>query len=156
MRFCLSVPFIILVAISIPHSVKALTLSCGNFVSRRIENPVFPSKSPLRHFGTTLILDRRATLSSLFSSESGDDEVPKSSSIEVELELLQQDFTLIEALEARNEAQLDSFVDKEDQWNSLDQEERILLESKEFLVQRMEILAEKMVQLWMGQKSMDG
>jgi hypothetical protein len=156
MRLFLSGLLIILSAISIPHSVKALTLAGGSFVSRKIANPVFPSKSPLRHFATTLIRERKATLSSLFSSESGDDEVPKSSSIEIELESLQHNFSLIEALEARNEAQLDSFVDKEDQWNSLEEEERILLESKELLVQRMEILAEKLVQLWMGQKSMDG
>jgi hypothetical protein len=71
---------------------------------------------------------------------------------ELEVEQLQERLTWIEALEARNQAQLESFVDVQDQWDSLEPEERQLLESK----QKMEILAEELVQLWMGQKSMDG
>lgn len=76
--------------------------------------------------------------------------------IALELEELQERLALIEALQARNEAQVESFVDEQDQWESLEPEERELLESKEEVESRMEILAEQLVQLWMGQKSMEG
>ena len=76
--------------------------------------------------------------------------------IEAELEELQQQLAVIEALEARNEAQLDSFVDEEDQWNSLEEEERIVLRGKDFVVQRIEVLSEELIRMWMGAKSMDG
>lgn len=88
------------------------------------------------------------------SSEDEDESAP--SPLEQELEDLSQQLALIEALEARNEAQLDSFVDEEDQWNSLEPEEQVMLDSKATIEARMEVLAEEMVQLWMGQKSMDG
>ncbi len=78
------------------------------------------------------------------------------SPVELEMEELQERYALIEALEARNEAQLESFVDERDQWESLEPEERELLQSKEILESRMEILTEQLVQLWMGQKSMEG
>lgn len=84
-----------------------------------------------------------------------DDDDPKSP-LEMELAQLQEHFTLIEALEARNEAQLESFIGQQDQWDSLVPEERQLLESKPQVQARMEILAEQLVQLWMGQKSMEG
>ena len=79
-----------------------------------------------------------------------------SSAVEEELEQLKNQLSYIEALEARNESQLDSFVDEEDQWNSMEEEERRLLESKDSIIQRMELLTEQLIQLWMGQKSMDG
>ncbi|CAJ1950457.1 unnamed protein product [Cylindrotheca closterium] len=78
------------------------------------------------------------------------------SGVEAELERLQEQLSLIEALEERNKAQLDSFVDEDDQWNSLEAYEKELLNCKDKLVERMDILAEQMVMLWMGQKSQDG
>uniref|UniRef100_A0A7S1YNA9 Uncharacterized protein n=1 Tax=Ditylum brightwellii TaxID=49249 RepID=A0A7S1YNA9_9STRA len=78
------------------------------------------------------------------------------SSIEEELERLQQMLTSIEALEERNKAQLDSFVDEEDQWNSLEEFERELLGSKEETIQQMENISEELLQMWMGAKSMEG
>ena len=80
----------------------------------------------------------------------------RKSGVEEEMERLQQLMMLIEALEERNKAQLDSFIDKEDQWNSLEEFERELLESKESIVAQMEKLTEELLQLWMGAKSMDG
>ena len=80
----------------------------------------------------------------------------KKNPIEVELQKLQYQLELIEALEIRNESQLESFVDKQDQWDSLEEEERILLQSKPIIEQRMEKLTEELIQLWMGTKSMDG
>ena len=88
------------------------------------------------------------------ATDSGDFE--PTSSIEQELERLNEQLTLIEALEARNEAQLDSFVDKQDQWESMEDQEKDLLQSKDALLQRVELLTEQLVQLWMGQKSMEG
>lgn len=90
------------------------------------------------------------------NKSSEDEEESAPSPLEQELEDLSQQLALIEALEARNEAQLDSFVDEEDQWNSLEPEEQVMLDSKATIEARMEVLAEEMVQLWMGQKSMDG
>ena len=76
--------------------------------------------------------------------------------LEAEMASLKNQLDLIEALEERNKAQLDSFVDELDQFNSLEPEERELLQSKEQLLKRMDILADELVQMWMGQKTMDG
>jgi predicted nucleic acid-binding Zn-ribbon protein len=57
-----------------------------------------------------------------------------------ELERLEQDFALLEALEVRNEAQIESFVDAEDQWESLEPEEQELLKSKVDLKERIDEL----------------
>lgn len=84
------------------------------------------------------------------------DKSEKQPGIEEELERLQNQLSLIEALEERNKAQLDSFIDKEDQWNSLEEYEKELLNSKEKVVERMDLLAEQMIMLWMGQKSQEG
>lgn len=77
-------------------------------------------------------------------------------SIEEELERLQQTLATIEALEERNKAQLDSFVDEKDQWNSMEEFERELLDSKDDIVERMEKITEELLQMWMGAKSMEG
>ena len=90
------------------------------------------------------------------SSDEGEKDPKEKNPIEVELEQLQYQLELIEALEIRNESQLDSFVDKQDQWDSLEEEERILLQSKPTIEKRMEVLTEELIQLWMGSKSMDG
>ena len=78
----------------------------------------------------------------------------KKSGLEDELERLQHQLSFIEALEERNVAQLDSFVHEQDQWESMDEEDRTLLESKEETVQRLESLAEELVQGWMSGKMM--
>ena len=79
-----------------------------------------------------------------------------SSSLQEELERLQHQMSLIEALEERNKAQLDSFVDEQDQWDSLEPDERELLQQKPALQQRTESLVSELVNGWMGQKSMEG
>ena len=56
----------------------------------------------------------------------------------------------------RNKAQLESFVDKDDQWNSLEEEERELLSSKAEVVREMEILSEELVLLFLGEKMRGG
>lgn len=73
-----------------------------------------------------------------------------------EIEQLENQLSLIEALEQRNEAQIDSFVDKDDQWDSLEEEERELLQSKQGVQERLEVLVSELVNSWMGQKSMEG
>lgn len=73
-----------------------------------------------------------------------------------EMNSLQYQLSLIGALEERNRAQLDSFIDEEDQWNSLDNNEKELLQSKDKLEERMEELLSVLVSDWMGQKSLEG
>eukprot|EP00978_Attheya_sp_CCMP212_P012057 scaffold29930_cov53-Attheya_sp.AAC.2 len=102
---------------------------------------------------------RRRAHAALYStpqSNDGDEGSDGGSYIENELERLQQQLSLIEAIEERNKAQLDSFVDAEDQWESLEEEERLLLRSKEEVVNTMDKLASELVQMWMGGKSMEG
>jgi small-conductance mechanosensitive channel len=77
-------------------------------------------------------------------------------SVEDELNRLQNILNSIEALESRNEAQLESFVDKEDQWNSMDDAERELLESKQKTLDLLEKMTEELLQMWIGAKSMEG
>jgi hypothetical protein len=89
-------------------------------------------------------------------NEANEDEDEPKSVMEEELERLQQTLTSIEALEERNKAQLDSFVDEEDQWNSLEDDEQELLDSKERTAERLEKMTEELLQMWIGAKSMDG
>lgn len=79
-----------------------------------------------------------------------------STGIEEELEKLQNQLTLIGALEERNAAQIYSFIDEEDQWNAMEEWERELLSSKEALTQRMEQLTEELVLMFMGEKTKNG
>ena len=72
------------------------------------------------------------------------------------MERLQQQLTYIEALEERNKAQLDSFVDEQDQWDSMEEEERQLLQSKSNIEKRLEQMTSELVNMWMGGKSMEG
>ena len=90
------------------------------------------------------------------SSDQDSKDTSEKNALEEELERLQNQLALIEALEERNKAQLDSFVDEQDQWDSMEEEDRQLLRQKDEMTQRMETLAEEMVQIWMGAKSMDG
>jgi hypothetical protein len=65
--------------------------------------------------------------------------VPENAS-SLSLEDLQAQLSYIEALEERNKAQLDSFVDEQDQWNSLEPFEQELLRSKQSILEQMESL----------------
>lgn len=73
-----------------------------------------------------------------------------------EIDYLQQQMTLVEAIEERNKAQLDSFVDEEDQWESMDEEEQELLSNKSKFEDRLEKLTSELVNMWMGGKAMEG
>jgi len=107
----------------------------------------------------------RGALSKVFLSPTEADDADRveddsssssSTGIEEELEKLQHQLTLIEALEERNKAQIESFIDEEDQWNSLEEWEQELLSSKETLTQRMEQLTEELVLMFMGEKAKNG
>ena len=90
------------------------------------------------------------------SGGSEDDDTSSQKGIEEELERLQNQLSLIEALEERNKAQLESFVDEKDQWESLEEDERVLLSSKDEILKKMEILSEEIVMLFMKQKVKNG
>ena len=47
-------------------------------------------------------------------------------------------------------------MDKEDQWDSMEEAERQLLESKQETVELLDKMTEELLQMWMGAKSMDG
>ena len=85
-----------------------------------------------------------------------DDDTSSRTGIEEELERLQNQLTLIEAIEERNRAQIESFVDEKDQWESLEEDERVLLSSKEEILDKMEVLSEEIVMLFIGQKVKNG
>lgn len=79
-----------------------------------------------------------------------------SSAITQEIERLQQQLTYIEALEERNRAQIYSFIDEQHQWESMEEDERQLLQSKDDIKDKMEQMTSELVSLWMGGKSMEG
>ena len=57
---------------------------------------------------------------------------------------LQEKLVYIQALEERNKAQIDSFVDEEHQWESMEEYERELLSSKDDIEKQLdELLAEE-------------
>ncbi|GFH57933.1 hypothetical protein CTEN210_14409 [Chaetoceros tenuissimus] len=118
-------------------------------------NQMLLLRTETAHTPTTLTKMQHMTYttSKLFMSENESEEV---SPIEKELERLQQILTSIEALEERNKAQIDSFIDEQDQWESMDESERQLLESKADVEKQMEKMTEELMQMWMGAKSMDG
>ena len=102
----------------------------------------------------TCVYTRRSLRSSISDQQDGDS--PVDSPVEDELNRLQNTLHAIEALEERNKAQLESFVDEADQWDSLEEHERELLQSKEVVVQQLEKMTEELLQMWMGAKSMEG
>lgn len=104
--------------------------------------------SPSHSFSRGLVL--------LAEKKEEENSEPENSLLEEELESLQNQLSLIEALEERNKSQLESFVDEQDQWDSMEEEERELLLQKDAIVERMGKLAEELVRFWMGAKSMDG
>jgi hypothetical protein len=129
--------------------------SCTSNAFLVISQPVYNDRALLfrNPLGNT-VSSRVLTLCQVAANDS--DEGEPESGIEAELGRLQEQLSLIEALETRNTAQLDSFVDEEDQWNSMEEEERTLLKSKDSIGEKMEFLTEQMVMAWMGQKSLDG
>mmetsp|Transcript_29152 Transcript_29152/g.33478 ORF Transcript_29152/g.33478 Transcript_29152/m.33478 type:complete len:135 (+) Transcript_29152:108-512(+) len=54
--------------------------------------------------------------------------------------MLENDLLLIGALEERNKAQLDSFVNEQDQWESMEEEERDFLSQKDDILSRLDQL----------------
>ena len=103
----------------------------------------------------------RGALSKVFMSTAEPDagsveDNSSSGGIEEELEKLQHQLTLIEAIEERNKAQIYSFIDEEDQWNSMEEWEQELLSSKDALTQRMEQMTEELVLMFMGEKAKNG
>ena len=42
----------------------------------------------------------------------------------MEVEMLQNELTWIDAIEKRNKAQIDSFIDEQDQWDSMEEWEQ--------------------------------
>mgnify|MGYP000592641296 CR=1 FL=1 len=64
--------------------------------------------------------------------------------IHQEINQVEYQLSLIEALQERNKAQLDSFIDEQDQWDSMEDSDQELLSSEEELITR---LAELRVQL---------
>ncbi|KAL7484996.1 hypothetical protein ACHAW6_010586, partial [Cyclotella cf. meneghiniana] len=87
---------------------------------------------------------------------SEDDEPEEFKSIKDEIEFLRHQLTCIEALEELNKAQLDSFVNGQDQWDSMEEDERQLLRSKTDIEERLEHMTSELVTIWMGGKSMEG
>jgi hypothetical protein len=79
-----------------------------------------------------------------------------SDAITNEIERLQQQLRYIEALEERNKAQIDSFIDEQDQWDSMEEDERQLLLSKGDIEKKLEQITSELVSMWMGGKSMEG
>lgn len=106
--------------------------------------------------GTNYIHCSTHVRTALRSSTNIQEDDQPTNSIEEELNRMQNTLSAIEALEERNTAQLDSFVDEEDQWDSLEEYERELLQSKEAVVQRMDTMAEELLQMWLGAKSIEG
>eukprot|EP00804_Cyclotella_cryptica_P006929 CCRYP_007068-RA/>CCRYP_007068-RA protein AED:0.34 eAED:0.34 QI:0/-1/0/1/-1/1/1/0/88 len=86
----------------------------------------------------------------------GDDEPEAFKSIKEEIGFLQHQLTYIEALEERNKAQLDSFVNEQDQWDAMEEDERKLLRSKSDIEERLEHMTSELITLWIGGKSMEG
>ena len=76
--------------------------------------------------------------------------------IKQEIERLQQQLAYIGAIEERNKAQLDSFIDEKDQWDSMEEDERQLLSSKTEIETRLEQMTSELVNMWLGGKSMEG
>lgn len=72
------------------------------------------------------------------------------------LDDLQYQLSLIEALKGRNRAQLDSFVNANDQCVSLSADEKALLNSKDALEDRLEEIIADLINSGMGWKSLDG
>ena len=106
--------------------------------------------------GTSLHLSSSSTSDNDATADNTSESSDPSNAITEEMEQLQQQLTYIEALEERNKAQLESFVDAQDQWDSMEEEERRLLQSKADIERRLEQMTSELVSMWMGGKSMEG
>lgn len=89
------------------------------------------------------------------NSAAADSDEP-TNGITMEIERLQQQLNYIEAIEERNRAQIDSFVDEQDQWDSMEEYERQLLQGKLEVEKKLEQLTSELVSLWISGKSIEG
>lgn len=118
------------------------------------QSSFFFDKKKTRPFSSKVKFATDSSLDDENAVPENDDQEGKTD-IEKELERLQYTLITIEALEERNKAQLESFVNEEDQWNSLEDFERELLGSKEEILERTNKMVEKMTRLWMDAKSVE-
>ena len=58
-----------------------------------------------------------------------------------EVEILQNELVWIEAIEERNKAQIGSFMNEQDQWDSMEEWEQDILKKKESHIKRIEELS---------------
>lgn len=54
------------------------------------------------------------------------------------IEILENELVLIEAIEERNKAQIYSFIDEQDQWDNMEESERDLLLRKDSILQQLQ------------------
>lgn len=79
----------------------------------------------------------------LSATAADNEDADSENDVQAKMEELQNQLSYIEALEERNLAQLDSFVDEEDQWESMEDFERELLLSKDDTIKELERLCNK-------------
>jgi len=154
-----------LLSVLFSNYAQAFSPSCNTSQAQHMNLILLQVPLPVPSSGTTATTNSKGTnymhwsthvRTALRSSANLQEDDQPNNAIEEELNHMQNTLSAIEALEERNKAQLDSFVDEEDQWDSLEEYERELLQSKEAIVQRMDQMAEELLQMWMGAKSMDG
>lgn len=89
---------------------------------------------------------RNEVLSSrgLFVTQAVDSESSGYVDDEKELAILENDLVFVEAIEERNKAQIESFVDEQDQWDSMTEWEQNLLLNKESHIKRIEELKKRL------------
>lgn len=102
--------------------------SLSNYIGRKLDD--IDDGSNDDSVDVTLRIDE--TSATATKSNSGHDE----NSASVLIQELQNQIDWIEAIEERNKAQIDSFVDEADQWNSMDEWERELLSNKQSILRR--------------------
>jgi chromosome segregation ATPase len=144
-----------LVATLLPNRVESFAWNA--YVHRSRWNTTSNLKKQLACRPSQLPNDNNLMHSLSSSDGSPDENEPEpSNAITDKIERLQQQLTYIEALEERNKAQIDSFIDEQDQWDSMEEDERQLLQSKTGIEERLEQLTSELINLLMGGKSMDG
>jgi len=60
--------------------------------------------------------------------------------VKLVLEELENELLLIEAIEERNRAQIYSFIDEQDQWDAMEENERDLLLRKDIILEQIDKL----------------
>lgn len=117
----------------------SLNTLAGN-TQRKIQRQIY-SCSEYFVARSTVVPTSPRSLPFLFSSTDGSNENNGESESPDRLSL-EDTLVWIEALEERNKAQLMSFIDEEDQWESLQDWERELLLSKEKILRQLDELTE--------------